>query len=330
MGIGIAARRDEYCYRIIVREEMAMHDLIILGAGPAGMTAGVYAARKQLDTLIITENIGGQTTWSAGIENYLGYTYITGPELVAKFQDHLQHFSLRVEYAKVTRFCKVEGGFQAETEDAREFQARSAVLATGKSPRMLHVPGEREFRGKGVTYCSTCDAPLFAGMEVAVVGGGNSGADAAIQLMRITPKVYLLEIAPDLRADAALQEKIRGAHNVEILVNTKPKEVFGDVMVTGIKVENVETGEKRNLKVRGVFVEIGLEPNTGFLDGLVRLNRYGEVPVNCAAETGVPGLFAAGDVTDVPEKQIIIAAGDGAKAALGAYSYLVRLPSEKV
>ncbi len=308
-------------------ETETMHDLIILGAGPAGMTAGVYAARKQLDTLIITENIGGQTTWSSEVENYLGYTYITGPELVQKFEDHLRYFNLRIEYSKTTRLSKINGGFQVETEDLRTFDARTVIVATGKSPRMLNVPGEREFRGKGVTYCATCDAPIFAGMDVAVIGGGNSGVDSAIQLMKITPKVYLLEAGDRLKADEVLQEKVRKAHNVEVLLNTKPREVVGDVMVTGLNVENIETGDKRALKVRGLFVEIGLVPNTGFLGGLVRLNKYGEIPVNCATETGVVGLYAAGDVTDVPEKQIIIAAGDGAKAALGAYSYLVRLPS---
>lgn len=305
-----------------------MHDIIILGAGPAGMTAGVYAARKQLDTLIITENIGGQTTWSSEIENYLGYTYITGPELVQKFEEHLRYFNLRLEYAKITSLSKTNGGFKIEAEDLRVFETRTVVIATGKSPRMLNVPGEHEFRGKGVTYCATCDAPLFAGMEVVVVGGGNSGLDSAVQLMKITPKVYLVESGPKLRADEVLQEKVSKGLNVEVLLNTKPSEILGDVMVTGVNVENTETGDKRTLKARGVFVEIGLVPNTGFLDGIVRLNKYGEVPVNCAAETGIPGLFAAGDVTDVPEKQIIIAAGDGAKAALGAYSYLVRLPSE--
>lgn len=305
-----------------------MHDLIILGAGPAGMTAGVYAARKQLDTLIITENIGGQTTWSSEIENYLGYTYITGPELVEKFEDHLRYFNLRLEYTKITRLCKSNGGYKVETEDLREFEARTVIIATGKSPRMLSVAGEKEFRGKGVSYCSTCDAPLFAGMEVAVIGGGNSGVDAAVQLMKITPKVYLIETTSKLRADEVLQEKVRKSPHVEIMLSTRPTEVVGDVMVMGLNTENTETGERRSLKVRGVFVEIGLVPNTGFIDGLLRLNKYGEIPVNCAAETGLPGLFAAGDVTDVPEKQIIIAAGDGAKAALGAYSYLVRLPSE--
>lgn len=304
-----------------------MHDLIILGAGPAGMTAGVYAARKQLDTLIITEDIGGQTTWSSEIENYLGYTYITGPELVQKFEDHLRYFNLRLEYTKVTKLSKIDDGFKVETEDLREFEARAVIIATGKSPRMLNIPGEKEFRGRGVSYCSTCDAPLFAGMEVAVVGGGNSGLDAAVQLMKITPKVYVIEATSQLRADEVLQEKVQKSKNVEVMLNTKPTEVCGDVMVTGLSTRNSETGETRRLKVRGIFVEIGLVPNTGYLSGLIRLNKYGEVPVNCAAETGIQGLYAAGDVTDVPEKQIIIAAGDGAKAALGAYSYLVRLPT---
>jgi len=303
-----------------------MHDLIILGAGPAGMTAGVYAARKQLDTLIITKDIGGQTTWSAEVENYLGYTYITGPELVQKFEDHLRYFNLRLEYAEVMRLSIIEGGFKIECDNLKDFEARTVVIATGKSPRMLNIPGEQQFRGKGVSYCSTCDAPLFAGMDVAVIGGGKSGIDEVIQLMLITPKVYLIEAADSLRADEVLQQKVKKSHNVEILLNTRPIEICGDVMVTGLNVIDNNTNEIRNLKVRGVFVEIGLMPNTNFLNGLIRLNKYGEIPVNCAAETGIPALYAAGDVTDVPHKQIIIAAGDGAKAALGAYSYLVRQP----
>lgn len=303
-----------------------MHDLIILGAGPAGMTAGVYAARKQLDTLIITKDIGGQTIWSAEIENYLGYTYITGPELVQKFEDHLRYFNLRLEYAEVTKLSRIDGGFRIECDNLRDFEACTVVIATGNSPKMLNIPGELQFRGRGVSYCSTCDAPLFAGMDVAVIGGGNSGLDAAIQLMRITPKVYLIETTDSLRADEVLQQKVKNSHDVEILLNTKPTEIRGDVMVTGLNVVDNATNESRTLKVRGVFVEIGLIPNTDFLDGLIRLNKYGEIPVNCAAETGIPGLYAAGDVTDVPHKQIIISAGDGAKATLGAYSYLVRQP----
>lgn len=303
-----------------------MHDLIILGAGPAGMTAGVYAVRKQLDTLVITENIGGQTTWSSEIENYLGFIYITGPELVEKFENHIRFFNLHIDYSTCTRLSRIEDNFKIETNTLRDFYARTVVVATGKSPRMLDIPGEKEFRGRGVAYCSTCDAPIFAGMEVAVVGGGNSGADAVMQLMKITPKVYWIEATDEIRADEIYRQKIARAHNVEVLTDTVPTQICGDVMVTGITVQHVRTGDTREMDVRGIFVEIGLAPNTGFIDGLVKLNMWGEIPVDCAAKTQVPGLFAAGDVTDVPEKQIIIAAGDGAKAALGAYSYLARQP----
>ncbi|MDO8684972.1 MAG: FAD-dependent oxidoreductase [Armatimonadota bacterium] len=304
-----------------------MHELIILGAGPAGMTAGVYAARKQIDTLIITENIGGQTTWSSDVENYLGFSYITGTELVDKFEDHLRHFNIRQEFTRVTNLCRISNGFRVETEDLREFDSRSVIIATGKSPRMLNVPGEREYRGRGVTYCSTCDAPLFAGMEVAIIGGGNSGMDAAVQLMKITPKVYIIERTDKLKADEILQQKVHAAPNVEIMLYTAPTEIRGDVTVSSISVQHLQTGERRELPVRGIFVEIGLVPNTDFIKGFIELNEMGEIPINCAAETEIPGLFAAGDVTDVPEKQIIIAAGEGSKAALRAYSYLIRLPA---
>lgn len=304
-----------------------MHELIILGAGPAGMTAGVYAARKQIDTLIISDNVGGQTLWSSDIENYPGFMYVTGTELVEKFEDHLRHFNLRQEYTRVTKLSKTRKGFHMETEDMREFESRMVIVATGKSPRMLNVPGEKEYRGRGVNYCATCDAPLFAGMEVAVVGGGNSGLDAAVQLMKITPKVYLIERTEKLRADEILQDKVRAAPNVEILLQTAASEVTGDVTVNSLAVRHLKSGERRELPVRGVFVEIGLVPNTDFVNGLLELNEQKEIPINCAAETEVPGLFAAGDVTDVPEKQIVIAAGEGAKAALRAYAYLIRLPA---
>jgi NADH-dependent peroxiredoxin subunit F len=304
-----------------------VHELIILGAGPAGMTAGVYAARKQIDTLIISDNVGGQTLWSSDIENYPGFTYVTGTELVEKFEDHLRHFNMRQEYTRVTKLYQTRKGFRVETEDMREFDTRMVIIATGKSPRMLNVPGEREFRGRGVNYCATCDAPLFAGMEVAVIGGGNSGLDAALQLMKITPKVYLIERTDKLRADEILQEKIQAAPNVEILLETAATEVMGDVTVSSLAVRHLTSGDRRELPVRGIFVEIGLAPNTDFLDGLLELNEFREIPINCAAETEVPGLFAAGDVTDVPEKQIVIAAGEGAKAALRAYAYLIRLPA---
>ena len=306
------------------------YDLIILGAGPAGMTAGVYAARKQLDTLILSGDIGGQATWSSGIENYLGYTYISGTELVQKFEEHLKQFDIKMEFTKVSKLEKLDGIFRISTADNRKFTASSVIVATGKSPKMLDVAGEKEFTGKGVTYCATCDGPLFSGMEVAVVGGGNSGLEAAVQLMRITPKVYLLEVGHDLRADEIVQKLARDAENVEILTRTVVNEIRGDTFVNGIVVQNLDTDVVRELPVKGIFIEVGLVPNTEFIKDLIDLNIYGEIPVDCSARTSIPGLFAAGDVTTVIEKQIIIAAGDGAKAALGAYSYLVRLPEEVI
>ncbi|MGB9619261.1 MAG: NAD(P)/FAD-dependent oxidoreductase [Armatimonadota bacterium] len=304
--------------------EKTHYDLIIIGAGPAGMTAGVYAARKQIDTLIITRDIGGQATWSSGIENYLGFIYISGVELVHKFEEHLRNFDIKLHYAGVSSLSRTGDVFRVDTEDGGRFLSRAVVVSSGKSPRLLNVPGEKEFTGRGVAYCSTCDGPLFAGMDVAVVGGGNSGLDAVMQLMKICPKVYLIEVEDELRADEILRDKARAAANVEILTGTRVKEIRGDTFVNSIVVENVHTNELHTLDVKGVFIEVGLVPNSGFAAGVVRLNEWGEIPVDCGARTGVPGLFAAGDVTDVPQKQIICAAGDGAKAALGAYSYLVR------
>ena len=298
------------------------YDLIILGAGPAGMTAGVYAARKQLKTLIITENIGGQAMWSSFVENYLGYIYISGIELVQKFQEHLYQFDIDVEYSKASKLHIVDGGFKVECESDCVFFGRAIIVATGKSPRLLNVPGEVEFTGRGVT----CDGPLFAGKVVAVIGGGNSGFDAAAQLMKICPKVYIIESSDKLRADEVMVTHAQQTPNVEILINTAVKEIKGDTMVSSIIVSDLNTNTDREIELEGVFVEVGLVPNTGFMKGLVELNQYGEIPVDCAGHTGIPGLYAGGDVTIVPEKQIIIAAGDGAKAALGAYSYLVRQP----
>lgn len=309
--------------------EEGKYDLLILGAGPAGMTAGVYAARKQLHTVIVTEDVGGQTSWSSDIENYLGYMYITGPELVAKFEEHLRNFDLKLEFHKVVRLDTADGMFRAVTDDGTEYEARACVIATGKSPKMLNVPGETEFRGHGVSYCPTCDAPLFAGVPVAVAGGGNSGCDAAIQLMKICPRVYLIEQMDHLKCDEVFRDQLERAPNVEILLNTSVTEIRGDNMVNCVEIQDGSTGARRCLDVNGIFVEIGLAPNTGFLKGTLPLNEYGEIPVDCECHTGIPGLYAAGDVTTVPEKQIIIAAGHGATAALRAYDFLIRNPKHR-
>ncbi|MFQ3550360.1 MAG: FAD-dependent oxidoreductase [Armatimonadota bacterium] len=303
------------------------YDLIILGAGPAGMTAGVYAARKQIDTLIITEDIGGQATWSSGIENYLGFVYVTGAELVQKFEEHLRKFDITLIFSGVSRLAYNDGIYTVVTTNGDRYYSRAVIVATGKSPKLLNVPGEKEFTGKGVAYCSTCDGPMFEGMEVAVVGGGNSGLDSVVQLMKICPKVYLIEYAPKLRADEVMQKQAIEHGNVEIMVSTAVREIKGDAFVNSIVVEDLTTNQQKEIPVKGVFVEVGLSPNTSFMGNLVDLNEYGEIPVDCAGRAGLPGLYAAGDVTNVPEKQIIIAAGDGAKSALGVYSYLVRLPN---
>ncbi len=291
------------------------------------MTAGVYAARKQMDVLIISENVGGQALWSAGIENYLGFIFIPGPELVQKFEEHVSKFDVPREFTKSTRLGRHGNAFEIDTEDGRTFTANAVIVATGKSPKMLGVPGESEFAGRGVTYCATCDGPLFAGQIVAVVGGGNSGLDAVIQLMKICTKVYLIERSTKLCADEVVVKQAMAAPNVEIILETAVTEIVGENLVTGMELKHLDSGATRHLDLQGVFVEVGLSPNADFVREVVKLNPLGEIPVDCAARTGVPGLYAAGDVTDVPEKQIIIAAGDGAKAALGAYSYLVRRPT---
>lgn len=302
------------------------YDLVIIGGGPAAMTAVVYAARKQVDMLVISDDIGGQTMWSSGVENYLGFPFITGAELVQKFEDHVRTFNVPQEYTRATRLARSGDVFNIDTQDGRRFTSRTVIIATGKSPKMLNVAGEKEYLGRGVAYCATCDGPVFAGQNVAVVGGGNSGLDAVVQMMKICPRVYLIERSQSPRADAIMIQKAKADPNVEILTNTTVKEIVGGNFVEGLVIDSVDGGNLRKLDVSAVFVEIGLSPNTDFLNGIVQLNQNKEIPVDCAARTGIPGLFAAGDVTDVPEKQIIIAAGDGAKAALGAYAYLVRLP----
>jgi NADH-dependent peroxiredoxin subunit F len=306
------------------------YDLIILGAGPAGMTAGVYAARKQLSTLILTGDIGGQANWSSGIENYLGYVFITGAELVAKFEEHLKQFDIEVEFSKAAKLERSNDGFSVVTEAGQTVVSKAVVVATGKSPKMLDVEGERDFIGRGVTYCATCDGPMYSGMSVAVVGGGNSGLDAAIQLMKICPKVYVVESKTALTADEVVVQQVEAAENVEVLKHTSIRKISGEQFVTSITLEDLDTNRRYDVPVQGVFIEIGLSPNSGIVKDLLPFNERGEILVDCAARTEVPGLFAAGDVTAIPEKQIIIAAGDGAKAALGAYSYIVRLPRAAV
>ena len=289
------------------------------------MTAAVYVARKKLNALLLSKDLGGQVNWTLGIENYMGYQFIEGPELIHKFEEQVKKFPLEVKIGQgVSSLSRIGGGFEARTNNGEIYQAKTAIIATGKRPRPLNVPGEEKLRGRGVTYCATCDGPLFAGMKVAVVGGGNSALEAADDMVKIADHVYLLSLTP-LTGDLILIDKVKGANNLTIFLEHEVVEIKGEKFVDGIRIRDLKTKQERELQVSGVFVEIGLIPNSDLAKGIITLNRLGEIEVNCANETSVPGLFAAGDVTNVPEKQIVIAAGEGAKAALAAHRYLQRL-----
>jgi alkyl hydroperoxide reductase subunit AhpF len=269
---------------------------------------------------VLTTNIGGQVTYVSQVENYTGFQYITGEELAAKFYEHLKYYGFDVKLEEVKQIEPGNDLFNVKTAYAN-YLSKTVIVATGRRPRELNVPGEREFKNRGVTYCATCDAPLFEGMDVAVVGGGNAGLEAVLQLMKIASKIYLIEIMPHLKADPILVEKATASEKVEVWTKTKVLEIIGEKTVNEIRVQR--NGEVKVLPVQGVFVEIGSIPNSEIVD-FVEKNQWGEIIVNCACETSFPGLFAAGDVTNVPEKQIIIAAGEGCKAALSAFRYLSR------
>jgi alkyl hydroperoxide reductase subunit F len=304
-----------------------MYELIIIGAGPAGMTAAVYAARKKINTLLISGDIGGQglTTWL--VENYMGYQFIEGRELMQKFEEQVKqvHTDVKVEVGKrADRLSRVDGGFEVRIDRGETYQAKAVILATGKRPRQLNVPGEKELLGRGVTYCAICDGPLFADVKVAVIGGGNSALEAADDMVKIADHVYLISVTP-LTGDQILIDKVKNASTLTIYLEHEVLEIKGESRVKGIKIRDLKSKQEKELEIGGIFVEIGLIPNSEMVKELVTLNRLGEVEVNCGNETGVPGFFAAGDVTSVPDKQIVVAAGEGAKAALQAHRYLQRL-----
>jgi alkyl hydroperoxide reductase subunit F len=304
-----------------------MHELIIIGAGPAGMTAAVYAARKRLDTLLISDDVGGQVLWTTSIENYMGYQLIEGAELIQKFEQQVRQFPSDVKIKtgqRVEALSRIDGAFEAKTDKGESYQARAAIFATGKRPRQLNVPGEKELLGRGVTYCAVCDGPIFAGESVAVIGGGNSALEAAEDMIRIAQHAYLVSLTP-LTGDQVLIDKVSGASNLTIFLEHEVLEIKGKGRVEGITIRDLKSTQQRELEVGGVFVEIGLIPNSEAIRAMTTLNRSGEVEVNCTNETDEPGLFAAGDVTNVPEKQIVVAAGEGAKAAIQAHRYLQRL-----
>lgn len=302
-----------------------MYDLIILGGGPAGLTAAVYAARKKIYTLLLSKDIGGQVLWTTGVENYMGYQYIEGFELMKKFEEQVKQFPIDQKIAEgIINLSRVEGGFGIATDKGEKHQSKAVIIATGKRPRQLNVPGEEALKGKGVTYCAICDGPLFADMKVAVIGGGNSALETVDDMVKIAEHVYMISTTP-LTGDQILIDKVQAASNLTTYLEHGVVEIHGGNFVDGITVRDLKTSEEKKLDVGGVLIEIGLLPNSQFTNDITRLNQLGEIEVNCSCETNVPGLFAAGDVTDVAEKQIVIAAGEGAKAALRAHRYLQRL-----
>jgi alkyl hydroperoxide reductase subunit F len=302
-----------------------MRELIIIGGGPAGMTAAVYAARKRLDAVLISKDLGGQAMWTGRVENYMGYQYIEGFELMSKFEDQVKQFPLEQKIGlQAVSLRRIDGGFEAVADNNERYQGKAAIIATGKRPRSLNVPGEERLKGKGVTYCAICDGPVFAGQKVAVIGGGNSALEAADDMSRIAEHVYVVSVTP-FTGDKILVEKVQGSSNVTAFLEHEVLSISGETLADGIEIRDLKTRKQKRLDVSGIFVEIGLVPNSDLVKGLVALNEQGEIVVNCRSETDVPGLFAAGDVTTVPEKQIVISAGEGAKAALQAHKYIQRL-----
>jgi alkyl hydroperoxide reductase subunit F len=302
----------------------SLYDVIIIGGGPAGLSAAVYAARKVLKTLVVTKDIGGQVAWTYDVENYLGFSQIETADLIAKFEEHVQKYGVEKVVGVEVKALELAGKTKKVlAADGKTYLAKTIILATGKRPRPLDVPGEKELIGMGVTYCSTCDAPLFADLDVAVAGGGNSALEAVIDLMKVARKVYMVSLTP-LTGDQILQDKVTSSPKVELFTEYEILRIVGESTVEGVEMKSLKTGEVKTIDVKGIIVEIGLLPNSELVLDIVATNRYGEVVVDSRCRTGVAGAFACGDVTDVPFKQVVVAAGEGAKAALAAYDYIIR------
>ena len=308
-------------------------EVLVVGGGPAGAAAAIYAARKGIRTGIATERFGGQVLETAAIENFISIRHTEGPHLAAALEEHVKEYGVEIMNLQRAESLSRKGSYlEVELANGATLRSKSIVVTTGARWRQLGVPGEHEYRNKGVTYCPHCDGPLFKGKRVAVIGGGNSGVEAAIDLAGIVDHVTLIELDFKLRADEVLQRKLRSLPNVDVLTGVKTTQVHGDGgKVTGLGYETRTTAEKRMLHLDGIFVQIGLLPNTDWLKGAVDLTSHGEVIVDSHGRTSMPGVFAAGDCTTTPFKQIVIAVGEGAKASLAAFDHLIRIsaPDEK-
>jgi len=301
-----------------------IYDLIIIGGGPAGITAGIYAARQRLNTLLITKNFGGQIARiTVKVENYPGFEEISGLELIQKFEKHLRKQEINIEKDEVLKVQKIDKNFTILTKSKKVFEAKTVIVASGGDPRPLEIKGEKEFLGRGVSYCCLCDGPLFKDKIVAVVGGGNAGFEAAIFLANYAQKIYILEAGPEVKAFIENQEKAQKTGKIEVITNLLLKKIQGKEFVDSIIYLDKKTNEEKKLQVNGVFIEIGIQPATFFVKELVDFNERDEIKVDFETfNTKTPGLFAAGDCNVGKYKQIVTACGEGAKAALSAYDYL--------
>lgn len=296
---------------------------MIIGAGPAGMTAALYAKRKGLTLAILADSLGGQMSKSGNIENYPGYEGLPGKQLAEKMRDQLKKLDVEITLDRVSGIERLGDRFRTLTEGGKTLDSRTVIVASGAHWREIGAPGEKEYLNRGVSYCTTCDGPLFADTDVAIVGGGNAAAESVLEMSRIASKIYLV-VRSRLKADQILADRIMADPKVTVLQGYAVERITGKDFVEAIQLRS-QAGETKALAVSGVFVEIGQDPNTTFLKGLVKTNGQGEIVVDGYCKTSVPGMFACGDVTDVPQKQVVVAAGEGAKAAMSVYTYLTTL-----
>ncbi|OGY46017.1 MAG: thioredoxin-disulfide reductase [Candidatus Buchananbacteria bacterium RIFCSPHIGHO2_02_FULL_45_11b] len=309
--------------------ENEIFDIIIIGAGPAGLTAGLYASRRTLKTLILTKDLGGQAAITYDVENYPGVQVIDGPALMEKFKEQAQNFGAGIKFGEVRAINQKDGLFIIKTA-SEEFQAKSLILAFGLLPRDLDIPGEQKFKGRGVSYCAVCDGPLYKNKIAAVVGGGNAALDAAEYLAKLAAKVYLIHRRDQFRGEEVIVERLKKDPKVEMVLSSQIVEIKGGNFVEAVVLKENGGDKTREIKVSGVFVEIGYVAKTELVKNLVKLNEKGEIITDKNTSTSCPGIFACGDVTDCGYKQIVISAGEGAKAALQAYKYLCLRGGEKI
>ncbi|MDD3976759.1 FAD-dependent oxidoreductase [Methanomicrobium antiquum] len=298
------------------------YDVLVIGGGPAGLTAAMYCSRKFLSCMIITENIGGQALESWSVENYMGFRVVTGGDLMQKFEEQIKTSDVRIELGSVTGIVDEDKIFTVDTSSNKRFRGKAVILTSGAKPRWLGVENEDKFIGRGISVCATCDGPLYRGKDVAIVGGGNHALTTAIEMSKIAKDVSLI-VRSKIRADETYIKQLENINNIRIYKNYVVSKISGDKSLESVVIKERDTNEEKELKITGMFIAAGNTPNTDFLDGFIELNNSGEIVTDKNGRTSRTGIFAAGDVTDVEGKQIIIAAGEGAKAALSAYTYLV-------